>query len=177
MPSVSTRLPNAAADFGDAVFFVAEGLVPEELPVEPVVEVDGVVAVLLVVLVVLVVVVVGAVVGVVPDPPSEDPPDPPAAAAGPAASAKNRMEVAVRRRQPVTASEYDKPTLSLSCAYGVSCRARAERGRATPLFCVAIRPKSRYRDSYNWFPRSGSTWPNRTRLGVLAGSITLRQHR
>ncbi len=51
----------------------------------------------------------------------------PAAAAGPAASPKNAMEIAASRRQPVTAFEYDKPTHSLSCAYGVSCRARAER--------------------------------------------------
>jgi hypothetical protein len=36
------------------------------------------------------------------------------AAAGPAVIAKNRMEVAASRRQPVTAIEYDKPTLSLS---------------------------------------------------------------
>jgi hypothetical protein len=68
------------------------------------------------------------VAGVVDVPPSPDCP----AAAGPAASAKNRMEAAVNRRQPVTAFEYDKPTLSLSCAYGVSCRARAERVCATP---------------------------------------------
>ena len=82
-------------------------------------------------------------VDVVVPPLSPEPPEPPAAAAGPAATAKNRMEVAAsRRQQPVTAFECDKPTLSLSCAYGVSCRARAERGCATPLSLWRFAPRA-----------------------------------
>jgi hypothetical protein len=64
-----------------------------------------------------------------------------AAVAGEAvtAIANKSAGAAASRRQPVTALKYDKPTLSLSCAYGVSCRARAERVCATP-HPVAIRP-------------------------------------
>ena len=88
--------------------------------------------------------VVGVVVvpALVVVPPSPEPPEPPEAAAGPAATAKNRMEVAASRRQPVTAFEYDKPTLSLSCAYGVSCRARAERVCATPRSMWRFAPRA-----------------------------------
>jgi hypothetical protein len=71
---------------------------------------------------------------------------PPPAAAGAAvageavtAIANKSAGAAASRRQPVTALKYDKLTLSLSCAYGVSCRARAERVCATP-HPVAIRP-------------------------------------
>jgi hypothetical protein len=114
MPTDSRRLPNVAFEDFVGVDFV--------------VEVD-------VVVVVVVAVDVGDVDVSVGEPPREAPPElplPPDAAAGPAASAKNRMEEAASRRQPrITALEYDKPTLSLSCAYGVSCRARAERVRAT----------------------------------------------
>ena len=86
-------------------------------------------------------VVLVGVVEVPVEPPSPPPPVCPAAA-GPAATAKNRMKVAVNRRQPVTAFEYDKPTLSLSCAYGVSCRARAERGCATPRSMWRFAPRA-----------------------------------
>jgi hypothetical protein len=154
MPTDSRRLPNAA--FDDLVEDDFVVVVEDE---EVVLVVDGVVSVD--------VVDVGDV-----DPIPVSP-----AAAGPAASAKNRMEVAASRRQPdVTALEYDKPTLSLSCAYGVSCRARAERVRAT---------RRKRRDSpqeplarlNQLVPPLHSDWADWTRLGVLAGSITVRQHR
>jgi hypothetical protein len=122
MPTDSRRLPNAAFTALLGVGFVVEE--DEVVVVVLVLVVDGVV---------VVDVVVGAVGDVDPSPVSP-------AAAGPAARAKNRMEDAASRRQPdITAFEYDKPTLSLSCAYGVSCRARAERVCATP-HPVAIRP-------------------------------------
>jgi hypothetical protein len=73
------------------------------------------------VVVAVVVVLAACVVAVEVDDPPPLPPRPPppvlpdpAAAADPAVTAKNRMEVAASRRKPVTAFEYDKPTLSLS---------------------------------------------------------------
>ena len=104
MPSVSMRLPRTCAtpDEDEGVFADPVG----NSVVDVVVVADGVVLV-------DAGVVVEPVLPLLPLPPRPDP-LPPDAAAGPAVIAKNRMEVAARRRQPVTAIEYDKPTLSLS---------------------------------------------------------------
>ena len=144
MPSVSVRLPRicATSDEDEGVFADPVG----NSVVDVVVVVDGVVVVDAGVVVVPVLV-------LPPPPPSPEPPlFPPDAAAGPAVIAKNRMEVAASRRQPVTAIEYDKPTLSLSCAYGVSCRVRAERVCATPLSMWRFTPRAATCDSTTGSP-------------------------
>ena len=72
-------------------------------------------------------------------------------------------------------SSTTKRTPSLSCAYGVSCRARAERACATPQNYAAIRPKSPL-GLNNWVPPlpAGS---GDQRLGwVCWRGITVRQY-
>ena len=72
--------------------------------------------------------------------------------------------------------KYDKPTLSLSCAYGVSCRARAERVCATPLSMWRFAPRAAIAAQQLVPPLRVRNAVDRTRLGVLAGSITACQH-
>ena len=92
----------------------------------------------------------------------------PASGRRPSRSAKNMMKVAATRRQPVTALEYDKPTPSLSCAYGVSCRARAERVCATPHL-RRFAPRAAL-TAQQLVPPLRLGVRGRTRLGVLAAA-------
>ena len=59
-------------------------------------------------------------------------------------------------------SRYDKHNPFSFCAYGVSCRARAERVRYAGNF-RRFAPRSRGR--LQWFPRSPAPWQPETRLG------------
>src|SRR5262249_29772276 len=82
-----------------------------------------------------------------------------------------RRPAIVARRQPNTVMKYDKPTPSLSGAYGVSCRARAERACATPRMLRRFAPRARICRAQQLGYPAPYRRAIRTRLGVLA-----RQH-